>query len=455
MAIGMIINIFLILMLSLFIGVINKSTPYNLETFALHKKGFQSFALVSTIVASFIGGGSIIGMLSKILEQGWAPVVAFLGFPLQIYLTGKFIAPRLHVFEGMISLGELFKQHYGKYAQFLVGMLWVSFCTGILVVQIAAMGKTLYEFTGMNLYLSSFIVGGIVIIYCAVGGIQAVVRTDVFQFLVMGVLLVLIAFFAFQYSFQEKPVALHLSLTHSVSPLTIAATFLSFLLGDALIPPVIQRLSSASSPNIAAQSYKMSAFIIVLFTGLLWIIGESAKASGSGDGGSISHFLQLAMPKVMAGTWGMLLLAAIMSSADSYLNTGAVAFVNDLFVPFFQKKITGTMELRLARIITVVLGIIAIVFAVNTTDIFQTLLSVFKFWGPTVLIPLLFMIYGYTVSKANFFIGVILASLTVILWDATLGERLNIEGLIPGLSVHLMFYLAIKKYALSKQESLA
>jgi len=113
------------------------------------------------------------------------------------------------------------------------------------------------------------------------------------------------------------------------------------------------------------------------------------------------------------------------------------------------------MELHLARIITVVLGIIAIVFAVNTTDIFQTLLSVFKFWGPTVLIPLLFMIYGYTVSKANFFIGVILASLTVILWDATLGEKLNIEGLIPGLSVHLMFYLAIKKYALSKQESLA
>ncbi len=123
-----------------------------------------------------------------------------------------------------------------------------------------------------------------------------------------------------------------------------------------------------------------------LTTALLWIgIGLVMRAlvlSGghpvlSSPDEAASQFLQNYAHPLLAGIVFAGLFAAIMSTADGFLNIGTAAIVHDL-----PKAIKGKLlknELRWARIVTVILAVVASVFALYTGDL-VALLGAFG-WG--------------------------------------------------------------------------
>jgi SSS family solute:Na+ symporter len=82
------------------------------------------------------------------------------------------------------------------------------------------------------------------------------------------------------------------------------------------------------------------------------------------------------------------LLMAVMSSADSALNSATTIFVKDLFEHQLGMKDTADFRiLRMARICTVVLGMAAILVAVLWSDIIGLLLFTYHIWAPAVILP--------------------------------------------------------------------
>jgi len=82
------------------------------------------------------------------------------------------------------------------------------------------------------------------------------------------------------------------------------------------------------------------------------------------------------------------LLMAVMSSADSALNSSTAIFVKDLFEHQLGWKDNGDGRmLRLARICTAGLGAAAILVAVLWSDIIGLLLFTYHVWAPAIILP--------------------------------------------------------------------
>lgn len=423
----------------------------NIRHYLLSHQNFSQFALFSTIVASFVGGGVVIGTAEKSFQFGIGHALGLLGFSLQLILTGWWIAPRIGRFRDAITLGEVIARYYGKMPQVLTGILWLSFCIGILSAQMSAMGNLITSLLGYDRTFSILLSASIVIFYCYVGGIRAVVATDLFQFFFLTLALVIVSYFGIQalngwHQFIEKLPPHHLSPTSYFSPWELGLIFSSFLLGDLLIPPAFQRLLMGKSVEVARKAYIWAGLFIIPICFLAMSHGFIAYAmSPDLPKEEITAFLfqhTLSLPFAIIALFGF--MAVIMSSADSYLNAAAGALVNDLITPVVGKSLTKKQMLSLAKWSTIILGSLSIFFAVAVQDILDILLKTYQFWGPTLVIPLLGIFSNRPLPVWGFYCSVLAGGLTVVMWNTfDLEIATHFSALIAGFIANAFVYISI------------
>lgn len=422
-------------------GIYSSKGIKTINEFGISRGFFSSFAIIATIVASFVGGGVIVGTAEKCYYSGIGPLIGLLGFPLQLLLTGLIIAPRIQKYKDTLTVGDIIGAEYGKAAKMMTGILWVLFCTGIIGAQISALSYALSIFLPTPHHWNIGIGASIIIFYCFVGGIRAVISTDVLQFIVLGIaipLTFILTFFQFNSLQQivDSVPADYFSITHHFSGVELFVLFFSFLLGDALIPPVIQRLLIAKDAQQAKKTMIWGSLLtlpLCLIGGGFGIIAYALNPSIE-PSQSVIYLFQTALPggfEVIAITG---LIAVIMSSADSYLNSASVSFVNDIFTPLLNRKLLHTQELNLARSATLIVGSVAVIFTLAGSTIFDILLYSYKFWGPTLVIPIGALFLDKPVNKVGFFASSISGLLVAFVWDLANFEKLSgIGSLLPGI----------------------
>jgi len=418
----------------------------DLRAFALSKGYFSSFALFATIVASFVGGGVIVGTAEKSFLSGIGYAGALLGFSAQLIITALFFSPRLARMNNVLTIGDVVRSSYGKAAQILTGLLWLSFCIGILVAQMSVLGKTLSLFFPWDYTTNVLFGGGVVIVYSLLGGMRAVVITDVVQFILFAVMVPLALVFGISevgglnVLWSKLPEG-HLSLLGNMDGLAFIGIFLSFLLGDALIPPVVQRMLMAKNSRQALVTTFWGGWMtipLIAFSAGLGLVAYALNPELD-SGRIIPYLFQSVLPVWLQGLAVAGILSVIMSSADSYLNAAAVVLVNDVVHPLTPKKLSDGIQLGLARWLTLVLGGVAITFSLVTRDILDILLHTYKFWGPTVVIPIVLSVLGKALSKRAFFLAFLAGTGTVVLWDVFgLEDTLQLSGLVPGILVNAL-----------------
>lgn len=438
------------ILISLLVGLVAGKNVKNLEDYAISRNSFSSFAIIATIVASFVGGGVIIGTAEKAFKDGIVYGVVLLGFPLQFFLTSIFIAPRIQKYGSIISVGDIFRSTYGKNAQILVGLLWISFCIGFIVVQLMALSNILKSFLNMPEIFNLLLGTGSVIIYCYFGGIKAVVKTDEIQFIVLFFALIIAFFFGLKFvggfeSLAQKLPPHYLSLTGNLSYAEIITLFLSFLLGDALIPPVIQRILMTNNSKIARKTMFISAIIIVpfCFIGAFYGLFAYSQNPTLPSNQTVIYFFDTMLSPLVRAIAISGIIAVIMSSADSYLNSASVVLANDIIKPI-AKIIDNKKLLKFARISTLFIGIFAAFIAAKMNNIIDVLLNTYKFWGPLIVVPLIAIIYNKVISAKGLYFCIFSGLLTVILWDnSSLSETSKISSLVPGIIVNFLCFTLI------------
>lgn len=422
----------------------------DLRQYLVSHQNFGSLALFSTIVASFVGAGVVMGTAEKSFQFGIGHALGLLGFGLQLFLTGWWIAPRMAKFRHMLSLGEVVGKFYGNVPQILTGVLWLSFCIGILTAQMSAMGNLITSLLGYDRSLSILMSAGIVIFYCYIGGIRAVVATDIVQLVLLLLAIVLVAICGVHYvggweALISGVPATHLLPTSHLSGWDLAIVFFSFLLGDALIPPVFQRLLMGKNEKVIRKAYMTSGLVILPICFLVFIHGLIAYVidpnMATGEITATLFRTTLALPFAIIALVGF--ISVIMSSADSYLNAAAGAFVNDLIVPISGKRLNSKQVLNIAKATTVLIGCCSMFFAIAVQDIMDILLKTYQFWGPTLVIPLLGIFSNKTLPPWGFYGCVLTGGLTVVLWNTfDLETATHVSALIAGILSNLAVYVS-------------
>ena len=232
---------------------------------------------------------------------------------------------------------------------------------------------------------------------------------------------------------------------------------ISLFLGETLIPPYIQRLLIGKTIHETQRGTLWSGVLSIPFFLLVGCIGLIALKLDPNlpPHMALPYVIKTVMPVGLKGLAIAAMLAVVMSSADSFLNSTAIAMTNDILLPLGLNAKDPKQELKISRAVTLIIGIVAIVFALSSSSALDILLYSYQFWTPFVLVPLIAAIFGISSSDKVFIISAVVGIGGVIWWNLVYPDPLidgTLEGVICGVLLNSVTFFICQKWILKKAE---
>jgi len=419
------------------------------KDFFLGGRRLPWWAIGMSLVATDIGGTDIIGVGGAAFSHGLAVAnFEWIGC-VPAMIVGAFVFIPFLYRSGVYTVPEFLERRYNVGVRSVMAVCWLLFMACNLGIMLLASAKMMSAVFGWNevacIVVTAILVGG----YTFVGGLAAVVYTDMIQCAVMiaGCLLILVlglievggvgelrarlaevdareAAAVNESSIVTDDVGAAKSSSERTSLILPADTESPFpwpgiYFGLALIlspaywignQAIVQRSLGARSEFDAKASYIWGALLkniiplIVAVPGLIAVVLLPDLKSGDS---AIPNLIGVLLPAGLRGLFVAAFLAALMSSIDSYLNSAATIVSNDFYKRFVDRDVSDERLLKVGRITTVALVAWAVIFAFLLTAmseksglyaIFQTLMAFFQ--GPAFAVLLIGVLWRRATGNA-------------------------------------------------------
>ena len=442
---NLIVLVYLLLVLG--IGVYYRSHSGSFKSFANVKDSARKnkLLLIATIFASSVGGGTTFGIAEKAFSGDISYTYGLLfTIPIDL-LIAIYVVPRIAEHYGAESVGDIMVKYYGLTGRIISGIASITISIGFLAAQISVSGR-IFEYILQVDYLKSVILSYIiVIIYTTIGGLRSVMFTNLLQFFAMIVAIPIITIIGLNIigleSFINNIPNEKVSLTDdNLIANTIAAT-LGFATMN-LYPNFIQRALinndfRATTTAIYIKTAIYSVYLIcVTLNGLIAFNLYPEQPSNL----ALPYLIDQIIPIGLLGFVVVGLLAAVMSTADSDLNVSSVTLVKDIFDPILNIKNQHKL-LLLARIINVIIGSFAIIFALKFNNVVDLIVYMAGFWGPLVVVPLIFALFNVIIPKKAMVFSSISGCVAFLLWEEIGMNYFNLKAVFVGTVVSLIFFI--------------
>ena len=426
-------------------------------------------ALFSSMMSGFgfVGGPGLVYLMG--MSTVWMITTIAIGWAVTDFLVAK----RLRVFAGVfdtISLPDAVAARYGsETSRLLTSVALLLGVMGYLATQILAMAIVLQTILQnaigeIGLVTCAAIGCAVLVFYSVTGGIIASVYTDIVQGTVMvvaGVLIFFTALSVFEGGGSAATTAIMnddpeaIGTWGTLGMMGCLSWFFMFTVGSAGQPHIvtkgmmIRRLQDYQFiPLISVFGYTMTALLWVGI-GLVMraLVLQGAHPELATADAAAPEFLQHYAHPILAGLVFAALFAAIMSTADAFLNIGAAAVVHDIPRAILRRPLAN--ELFWARVGTVVIAVVALLFAMYSyyeNARFVALLGAFG-WGTfgAALVPTVAI--GFNWKRATSFAAniAIVSSLLVNFGIEVFDVRIphNIHGGTLSLLVSLLLFFGI------------
>ena len=377
----------------------------SLEDFHLAGRSLRMILLTGTFCATIVGASSTIGMaglgFSKGLPGAWWMLSGTIGMLVLTFFAGKIRST------GCYTLPQLVGSFYGERTRVAASVLIAVSWVGVIAVQIIASGNVLSAVFGGDRTLFMVACTAVFVLYTAHGGQSSVVRTDLVQFLIIIVGMILLFQAALNatgpglLSSQSFPVSENMGGWDVISMLLVVGS--AYLVG----PDMYSRLLSAHSPREARISAFVSAIILIPLAFLITYLGVFSRSlyPEISPEQAIPALLTGLLSPGIEGLVAAALLAAFMSSADTSLMTATSTLTLDLY-----RKVRPDADSRhliqVSRIAVLIIGASALLLAVSSPGIIKTLLLAYTVFTSGLLLPVVAGFYkerlGLTSSGALF-----------------------------------------------------
>jgi SSS family transporter len=337
----------------------------------------------------FVGGPGLVYKMGT--SSFWMIVCTSIAMTITFFLLGK----RLRLLAELrdpVSLPEAVEARYNSRSTgFLTAVAILLGVMGYLATQILAMATVLQSILAdvswigdLRLEMCVAISTAVLVFYCVTGGIIASVYTDLVQGIIMviaAVLILLTAVAAVDGGLAGMSATILADDPEAMSPwgtlgmVGCLSWYFIFVLGACGQPHVITKLMMTRRVEdarhmlpVSVVGYGVSALLwigIGLAMRTLVLQGVHAELTNPDD--AASEFFQNYAHPLLSGVVFAGLLAAIMSTADSFLNIGAAAVVHD--IPRSVRGRSLRNELFWARIATVWIAVVAALFALSSGDL--------------------------------------------------------------------------------------
>ena len=385
----------------------------NIRDYALGGPYISTAMLGAVLFVTHIGAGSTVGDIEQIHSLGLIYAIAVLVSPLIWLTSARIFANHIDYFKkaGCISLSDIMELLYGKPGRWVTNVAAQFMSIFVVAMQIVAIGYLLHYFLNVSQFVGALIGFGTLIVYSFLGGMRAIVFTDAFQGFVLFVGIPAACFAGYSDVGGYDALIATLPPSHTTINFTSDNKILliSFIFW-ALIPfsngAFIQRFLMANNAEQLRQVLKTLVFVTLPFALIILLIGFIVKIKAP-DIDSNTAFFFLIDNYLPVGVKGLVIvgiLSAIMSTADSWLNTVSVSLAHDVVKKLFP-RIRDKQEVLVARAaLILVAGLAMFVAFYKSGSIMKLQWLASSFWEPVMLIPLM---VGFLKFKTNYksFIG--------------------------------------------------
>jgi solute:Na+ symporter, SSS family len=408
--------IILYLLIVLYIGF-SASKSENEEGYLLANRDVGLFVLTATLVASIIGGNGMVTMMAFVYEYGisiiWAPIGTLLGF-----LSLAYFAPKIKKLSDehrFYTLPDFIHKKYGKAASIPAALIVFVVYIGFILIQFIAGGIVLSAITGWPYTLSVVLMGIVVMTYIFAAGYKAVIKTDIFQYFILFILIVL-AFFLFGKVGTIPSSDWNLFAAGAVN---ITAFILYGLILIVTGADVWQRIYSGKDIKTVKRSLVFSGvltMVLMVFVILIGLVIKSRFPNIVPETALAVGFIEL-LPSWLLGFGLVVLFAAIMSSLDTFLFLLSTSVSKDFFSKFerFSKK---DFVLQ-TKWFSLILGILTIILAIFFSSVVSVVTAIAGMYFS--LFSVIIFSFKYQLKKGAVVLSIIGGFLASILAFVVMG----------------------------------
>ena len=418
------------------IGIKAKATT--LEKFILGDR-VGTRAMVATIVSTFYGASAILGGVSLTYQMGlgviWFMVPFYLGSAAVVFLLGRIAGSKRYTLPDF--LGDFYGKEFAVASSILLAML----C--LIPEEIIAGGKILSTFTSLPVEAAMGIMALVLVVPVAIGGMKADVMTDIVQFILMLFTLgMMVPFILSQWPNLATGIPEgYFNPFSGISVQEIAVFFTLLFFLPITSAPLYQRFFASESEACSRKSVLYSIAIWMAIDSVVILCGLAAVQMFPDlrDPDMSLVALGTALPALGRGIFFVGLLAAIMSTVNSFLQSGASSLAYDV-VRHFRPAAGDGQLLALSRLFVIVLGLLSLILALWFRMIVPALLFTLSMWTAGMLVPTLAALVGKKLRKGTALYCLLGGTFSSLVWK--IWQPAHIDALFVGLGCSLLVAVA-------------
>ncbi|MFD9885391.1 sodium:solute symporter [Streptomyces alboflavus] len=411
-----------------------------------------------TMAAIVLGGASTIGGVGLGYTHGlsgaWMVFTIGLGLlALSIFFSARIARLRVYTVSEMLDL------RYGGRAGVLSGVVMWAYTLMLAVTSTIAYATIFDVLFDMNRTLAIVIGGSIVVAYSTLGGMWSITLTDMVQFVVktVGVLLLLLPIAVVKAGgFGEMRDKLP---DEYFAPLGIGAeTIFTYVLiytfGMLIGQDIWQRVFTARSDKVARYGGTVAGTYCLVYALAGAVIGTAAKVMYPKLPSADAAFATIVKDELPMGVRGLVLaaaLAAVMSTSSGALIACATVANNDIWA-----RVRGAVradsgggephdEVKGNRLFILVMGVAVICVAIALNDVVQALTVAYNLLVAGLLVPILGGLLWRRGTGAGALAAVVAGGVSVVglmWWYGILANEPIYYGLLTSLVVYVGVSLA-------------
>ena len=460
-----------------------KRANRNAEAYFLGDRSLGPWVAAFSAEASDMSGWLLMGLpglayWTGLSEAGWTAIGLFIG----TYLNWLIVSKRLRRYSerlDAITIPGFFSRRFhenNNLIQLIASLFIVVFFTVYAGQCLASCGKLFVNLFDLGYHEMMIIAAVFVLLYTFLGGFLAESASDFMQAIVMVIALVSILGLSVANAGGLSAVIANaqsidgfMSLTHVSTPstteanvfgaantysaLTIASS-LAWGLGYFGMPQVLLRFMGIRNEGELTRSRRVACIWLFISMGaalFIGIVGRSVPGLEYLSNAQAENiFIDTAvtfLPPMLAGFACAGILAASISSSDSYLLISTSALAENIYHGIVKKNASDKEVMMVTRVTMTAITLIAMVIAWDSNStIFGITSFAWAGFGATFGPLMLFSLFWKRVNQAGALAGMVVGGSMVFIWKyvfAPLGGAFAIYELLPAFVIGSIALVAV------------
>ncbi len=434
------------------IGIASAFFAKERDDFLLAGRRLKFPMFFGCMAAMAVGGAVTVGGAQRGYTIGIAGLWVGGSLGLGLIVLGVLISSKLAKLRAL-SINEVIERNYGTSARMLGAVLTIIYTVSLTVVQVIAMGSILaLIFPGLTKQTAMIISGAVVVFYTFLGGMWAVTMTDIVQFVIktLGIIILVPIFLVLSKAHGDVPTLMSQLPAEHWDPWSLGFSgtlywILLYVPGLVIGQDIWQRMFTARNEKIA-RTGTILAGVYSIFYGLAAVLlGMAVLAVGAKPETPSETFalgVELFLPPGVAGLLLAAAMAAAMSVASGTILACSTVIYNDIYLRLVRGERTSGVEAAaddraalsgsamqreieakaheahrydvwINRAIALVIGLLVIGLALAIEDIFKALDLAYGFLSGCVFVPVIAAFFLRKVSPKAGLYALLLSAIGV------------------------------------------